>query len=178
MEAGDVLRMLAALDAAQIAVWLDGGWGIDALAGWQTRPHDDLDLVIALDGVDAAIRALAPLGFAVAEDLRPVRIVLRAGDGRGLDLHTVIFDADGNGHQPQPDGSTFAYTHAGLAGHGTIASQPVRCLTAELQMACHMGYEPDAQDVADLWVLRDHCGLTLPPAYERLVVSVREPPSP
>jgi lincosamide nucleotidyltransferase A/C/D/E len=177
MEAGDVLRVLAALDAAQIAVWLDGGWGIDALVGWQTRPHDDLDLVIALDEVDATIRALAPLGFAVAEDLRPVRIVLRAGDGRGLDLHTVIFDADGNGLQPQPDGTSFAYTRAGLAGRGSIAGQPVRCLTAELQVACHMGYVPDVQDVADMRMLRDTFGLTLPPDYQQLVeIGERKPP--
>lgn len=27
-------------------VWLDGGWGVDALLGRQTRPHDDMDIVI------------------------------------------------------------------------------------------------------------------------------------
>ncbi|HEX5957424.1 MAG TPA: hypothetical protein VFY92_02060, partial [Hyphomicrobiaceae bacterium] len=156
MEAGDVLGVLAALDAAKIAVWLDGGWGIDALVGQQTRPHDDLDLVIALDDVDEALNALAHLGFAITDDLRPVRLVQRAGDGRGLDLHTVIFDAAGNGLQPQPDGTSFAYTHAGLSGRGSIAGHAVRCLTAELQLACHMGYEPDAQDVADMRLLRDH----------------------
>lgn len=167
MEADDVLGVLAALEAAKIAVWLDGGWGVDALVGRQTRPHDDLDLVIALDDVDAALSALAPLGFAVADDLRPVRLVLCAGDGRGLDLHTVTFDAAGNGLQPQPNGTSFAYTRAGLGGRGTIAGHPVRCLTAELQLACHMGYEPDAQDVADMLMLRVHCGLALPPAFAR-----------
>lgn len=177
MTADDVLGVLATLDAAKIAVWLDGGWGIDALVGRQTRPHDDLDLVIALAEVDAALVALAPLGFAIAEDERPVRLVLRAGEGRSIDLHTVIFDAAGNGLQPQPNGTTFAYTRAGLAGHGSIAGHAVRCPTAELQLACHLGYEPDVQDVADMRLLRDHCGLTLPPVYARLLVSEPEPPS-
>lgn len=49
MQAADVQAVLAALDAAGVPTWLDGGWGIDALVGRQTRPHSDLDLVIALN---------------------------------------------------------------------------------------------------------------------------------
>lgn len=49
MHAQDVIDIVTRLDAANIAVWLDGGWGVDALIGKQTRPHDDLDVVIALD---------------------------------------------------------------------------------------------------------------------------------
>jgi hypothetical protein len=32
-----------------LVVWLDGGWGIDALLGRETRTHADLDLVIDRD---------------------------------------------------------------------------------------------------------------------------------
>jgi aminoglycoside-2''-adenylyltransferase len=39
-----VLDILARLQAAR--VWIGGGWGIDALVGGQTRPHDDLHLAI------------------------------------------------------------------------------------------------------------------------------------
>ncbi len=59
MTARDVLDTLDMLAPAAIPVWLDGGWGIDALVGYQTREHDDLDLVIALDKADAAREALA-----------------------------------------------------------------------------------------------------------------------
>lgn len=47
MRASDVIMIINALAAAGVDAWLDGGWGVDALVGEQTRPHDDLDLVIA-----------------------------------------------------------------------------------------------------------------------------------
>ena len=37
MTATDVHAVLDVLDAAGIRVWVDGGWGIDALLGRQTR---------------------------------------------------------------------------------------------------------------------------------------------
>jgi lincosamide nucleotidyltransferase A/C/D/E len=36
-------------NGAGLVVWLDGGWGVDALLGYRSRPHQDLDLVIARD---------------------------------------------------------------------------------------------------------------------------------
>ena len=51
MTSNDVLEILNVLNAANIPVWLDGGWGIDALIGKQTRQHDDLDVVVALEKV-------------------------------------------------------------------------------------------------------------------------------
>lgn len=48
-----------------ITVWLsDGGWGVDALLGEQTRPHNDLDLVVSLDGIPALRDVLGEQGFA------------------------------------------------------------------------------------------------------------------
>jgi hypothetical protein len=47
----DVIDVLAALDAGGIAYWVDGGWGLDALLGQQTRTHRDLDLGVRLDDV-------------------------------------------------------------------------------------------------------------------------------
>jgi lincosamide nucleotidyltransferase A/C/D/E len=42
----DVLDVLDRLNAAGIEWWVDGGWGVDALLGEETRTHNDLDLVI------------------------------------------------------------------------------------------------------------------------------------
>ena len=59
MEARDVLDVLTILREAQVdRVWLDGGWGIDALLGAQHRDHDDLDLVVPVDDVDRIVEAL------------------------------------------------------------------------------------------------------------------------
>jgi hypothetical protein len=65
MRSDHVLAVLAELEAAGVAAWIDGGWGIDALLGRQTRPHDDLDLVVAADAVPACRMVLAAGGFAL-----------------------------------------------------------------------------------------------------------------
>ncbi len=165
MPAGEALRVLKALAAAGIAVWLDGGWAVDAALGEQTRPHADLDLVGALSDHGAVLAALAPLGYAPAEDERPVRYVLCAPGGRAIDVHTVTFDTAGGGLQPQPDGSTFRYPPEGFGWTGTIAGRRVPCLSAEVQLLCHLGYEPDEDDRHDVRLLAARFGLDLPAPY-------------
>ncbi len=49
MQAQDVLEIVHRLEGAGVVVWLDGGWGVDALLGRQTRPHDDVDVIIFFD---------------------------------------------------------------------------------------------------------------------------------
>jgi lincosamide nucleotidyltransferase A/C/D/E len=46
MQASTVAMIVSGLEAAAIAVWVDGGWCIDALLGRQSRPHSDLDLAV------------------------------------------------------------------------------------------------------------------------------------
>src|SRR5919202_3133401 len=59
MRSEDVIEVLTALDAGGIDYWVDGGWGIDALVGEQTRIHHDLDLRVSRDDV-ARVEALLP----------------------------------------------------------------------------------------------------------------------
>src|SRR3712207_3691878 len=96
MDASDALRGVAAMEEAGIRVWLDGGWGVDALAGEQTRDHDDLDSVIALADASLARNTLALLGFPVALVELPTRFVMRDRSDRRVDFHTVTFDATGD----------------------------------------------------------------------------------
>jgi lincosamide nucleotidyltransferase A/C/D/E len=67
----DVLEILAALDG--FGVWIGGGWGIDALAGRQTRPHDDLDLMHReeQEPIDLHPLRFAPDGSAEQSSLTP-----------------------------------------------------------------------------------------------------------
>ncbi len=51
MTAADVIDLYAQLGDLGIQVWIDGGWGVDALLGEQTRPHGDLDIVIQQEDV-------------------------------------------------------------------------------------------------------------------------------
>jgi len=70
MSAADVLGVLAALDGRGIPAWLDGGWGIDALLGEQTRPHEDVDLVVPVPDVPALVELLGAQGYRVTEGRR------------------------------------------------------------------------------------------------------------
>ncbi len=33
-------------EALELSVWIDGGWGVDALLGERTRTYEDLDIII------------------------------------------------------------------------------------------------------------------------------------
>jgi len=99
MASDQVIETLKAL-ARRSQAWLDGGWGVDALLAEQTRPHRDLDLVVALPDLPRAQAALGTLGLEHAPEIEPelrARVALRAADDRRVDLHPVLFDAAGNG---------------------------------------------------------------------------------
>ena len=57
--------------------------------GEQTREHDDLDLVQALEDTPRLIEALGHVGYEVAKGEPPTCIVLLDEDGRQVDLHPV-----------------------------------------------------------------------------------------
>lgn len=123
-EAVDVVAVLERLAEQRIVVWIDGGWGVDALLGAQTRPHRDLDLVVGqphCSGAKTALRALGYLHEPSIEPGLPARLVLRDPDGREVDLHPAVFDARGNGWQPLGAGAWGAYPAEGLRGEGCIA---------------------------------------------------------
>jgi lincosamide nucleotidyltransferase A/C/D/E len=46
MNAHDVLDFYKTMSDVGVEVWIDGGWGVDALLGKQTRQHKDLDIAI------------------------------------------------------------------------------------------------------------------------------------
>jgi lincosamide nucleotidyltransferase A/C/D/E len=137
---------------------------VDALVRQQTRPHDDLDLVIELADSDRAVAALSELGYTLYQDERPTKFVLRERDRR-VDFHTVTFDAEGGGVQVLQDGSSYRYPPDDFKARGTVGGQSRACLSVEVQMECHMRYEPDANDFHDMRVLHEHLGVELPPLF-------------
>lgn len=167
MDARSVLRVIAALQDAGVPVWLDGGWGVDALVGKQTREHDDLDRVIGLGDAPVARAALAALGFAVSLDEVPTRFVVRDRSDRRVDFHTVTFDGTGGATQQLQDGTICPYPSQGFTGYGDVAGVRVACLTAAVQALHHLGYDPDEKDHHDMALLAEHFGIELPAPYRR-----------
>jgi lincosamide nucleotidyltransferase A/C/D/E len=154
MPAREVVRIVDLLEAQGLQVWLDGGWGVDALVGRQTRKHDDLDVAIVLAEADAVIASLAELGYQVHADEMPTRLDLRDEQDHRMDLHPLTFDQAGNGLQQLQDERYGIYTAEGLSGRGRVGSRPVRCLSRDLQLRFHTGYELDDNDRHDIEQLR------------------------
>ena len=90
---------------------------------------------------------------------------MRDETGSQLDFHTVTFDEQGGGVQPQPGGGTFRYPPEGFV-RGRIDGRDVPCISAEVQVLCHLGYEPTSKDAHDVLLLCQHFGLAVPAAYK------------
>jgi lincosamide nucleotidyltransferase A/C/D/E len=168
MTAAEAIAVLDLLAGAGVDAVVDGGWAVDAVLGRLTRDHGDLDLCVAAEQVDRALVALRQRGLEVMEDGRPARVELRSRGGLGpqVDLHPLVFDPHGNGVQQLSAQSSFTYPAAGLAGSGSIAGRRVRCLTPELQLTCHQGYEPDEDDYDDVAALAAMLGVQPPPPFD------------
>jgi lincosamide nucleotidyltransferase A/C/D/E len=169
MSADDVVEVLRQLEDAGVTAWVDGGWGVDALVGEQTRPHEDLDLALDRLQLVGARRALEDGGFHVddgAEPGLPARLVLRDQHERAVDLHPLAFDDAGDGWQQLSEsGKAWGrYPADGLRAEGAIAGRPVRCLSASLQARFRLGYEWTAKDEHDVALLVARFGVPAPPA--------------
>lgn len=152
MTADDVVDILDLFSTADVPVWIGGGWGVDALVGRQTRPHQDLDLMFSRQHEGSVVAALTTLGFQETLDWRPGRFVMSDGI-RELDLHPVDPLDDGSAVQRTHDGRRFDYP-AGSFTSGTIGGRSVPCISAELQWTFHQGYEPADHDRHDLALLK------------------------
>lgn len=166
MEIGDVLEVIGALRLGGVDSWLDGGWGVDALLGSQHRPHDDIDIVVRLAEIDHVCDTLAGIGYRVSDDLLPTRAVLHDANRRQIDLHPISFDESGTGWQAcaMANGDDCEYPARGFAT-GRVGDTSVGCLSAELQLAHHLGYEPRPHDRDDMARLAERFSLVLPAAY-------------
>ena len=164
MSAADVIDILDALSARGISVSIAGGWAVDALLGRQTRDHGDLDLAIDAEVVDDAIGVLAACGLREVVDQRPARVELSDGR-RTVDLHPVAWGADGIGRQEGLRGEVYEYPLGSTDATGAIEERDVQCLTPELLVRFHEGYEPRDVDRKDMSALAARFGVQLPAAY-------------
>jgi lincosamide nucleotidyltransferase A/C/D/E len=162
--AQEVVHIVRLLDQHNIEVWVDGGWGVDALLGKQTRNHADLDIAIKHADVPTARRILEERGYrdVPREDTKDWNFVLGDQAGHLLDVHSFTFDDAGKCIYG------CAYPADSLAGSGVIAGQRVKCISAEWMVEFHSGYVLDADDYRDVLALCNAFGISLPAEYDRV----------
>jgi GrpB-like predicted nucleotidyltransferase (UPF0157 family) len=161
MTSSDVLELLDRLDAAGVEWCLDGGWGVDALLGYETRPHDDLDLAVPAAEVPRLLEVFPEFEHVQAHQL-PSAYVLEDARGRQLDFHPLDVDEEGNGWQPQADGPPALWPRAALEGRGVIGARELRCTSPEFQVQSHLYAGYDDVDWAAVVSLCERFDLSLP----------------
>lgn len=168
MSAAALVELLELFERAGIPVWLDGGWGVDALLREQTRAHKDVDIVLPVGDVPKLRALLSERGFAVREGKPPDSFVLADGAGLEVDVHAATFDESGNGVYRMQNGGDWVYKAEYLSGRGAVAGREINCLTPEAQVICHAyGYALTGKDYRDMELLAERFGVELPPGLRR-----------
>jgi lincosamide nucleotidyltransferase A/C/D/E len=111
------------------------------LLGERRRPHDDLDLVVDLRDVPQLQETLSQERYELLGGAAPISFEMVDPEGRQVDVHPVAFDENGDERLQMRSGEDWIYPASGFAGKGEIHGQQVHCLTPEVQMLCHTGYE-------------------------------------
>ncbi len=164
MTAEALVDLIQLLEGEYIDVWLDGGWGIDALLEEQTRLHADVDIIVRVSDVQLIQSMLAEKGFSLKEGMPPHSFVLADGSGLEVDIHAVRFDNEGNGIYRMQNGKDWIYPREGFLGNGKVAGKQVNCLTAPVQVLCHaQGYTPEQKDIDDMKKLEEKFDVEIPP---------------
>lgn len=161
MTSEDVLFLYSILAENGITVWVDGGWGVDALLGKQTREHSDLDIAVARKDNAKLRKLLENKGYSeeARDDTAEWMYAMKNATGKLVDVHTFEYDKSGkNVYGVQ-------YPSGSLTGKGVIGSQEVSCISPEWMFKFKTAYEPKDKDLKDVQALSDKFGFELPSGY-------------
>ena len=159
MSEHDVIDFLKNAERIEVEVWIDGGWGVDALVGHQTRPHNDIDIFIQKKDTTEFTKMLKSNGYRETQmDYTTVDHTAWCDDhDRTIDLHLFEFAEAGTLRFENE-----IYSSHILNGKGLIGGIAVRCLTAEAQILYHQSYEQKEKDRHDVLLLCKTFGLPIP----------------
>lgn len=164
MTSADVLNLYTKLDNLGIKIWVDGGWGVDALLGAQTRPHKDFDIAIQYKDLPKFREYMEQQGYKEIEREEDKKWNFVLGDTKGHEVDVHAFTFDENGHVIEG----IEYPDNSLTGIGVIDGHTVRCISAEWLVKFHSGYELKEKDFNDVSALCERFGIEYPKEYQHL----------
>ena len=167
MTSQDVLEFLELTCANQIEIWIDGGWSVDALLEYQTRPHADLDIALHHKDVPKLRALLETRGYkdVPCDDTRDCNFVLGDDFGHQIDFHSFTFGDAGEIIFGVP------YPRESLTGTGVIAGVQVNCISPEWLVKFHTGYEVDVDDYRDVLLLCEKFGIEMLLEFEKFRIN-------
>jgi lincosamide nucleotidyltransferase A/C/D/E len=161
----DIVDLLKSAENLGITVWVGGGWGVDALIGSQTRPHNDIDVYLEKKKAENFVKMLKSKGYAETEKeyTTESHTVWETSSNHVVDLHLIEFkEEDTESLYFEGD----AYPRYVLDGKGMIGELTVQCFTAEAQLLFHQGYEHSERDIHDVLLLCKTFDLDVPEEYK------------
>ena len=105
----DLIKVIELFENMGITYWLDGGWGVDILAGKQTRIHRDIDINFDAEYTEKLLNILMDLGYKIDTDWRPIRIELYSDKLGYLDIHPFVLNDDGTSKQAALGGGWYEF---------------------------------------------------------------------
>jgi lincosamide nucleotidyltransferase A/C/D/E len=165
MTGENVIMIIDLLEKNGIEVYIDGGWGVDALLGKQTRKHDDLDIALPHKFVPKLRELLEIHGYkdVPRDDTRDCNFVMGDEKGHWVDVHSYTFDKNGK----LVFGIAYEPNH--LIGIGTINGYSVKCIPPDVMVKFHTGYDVDEKDYHDVKALCEQFNISLPKDYEKFI---------
>ena len=148
----DLMTIINLLENANIKYWIDGGWGVDILAGKQTRNHRDIDVDFDAQYTEELLKILLKYGYEVDTDWKPVRIELYSEKYGYLDIHPFILNEDGTSKQADLEGGFYEFEKDFFC-NAIFEGKTIPCISLKGQKIFHSGYELRDKDKQDIAVL-------------------------
>lgn len=158
----DACEIIELAVSNNIELFIDGGWGIDALLGFETRLHNDIDLFVEKRYYKRFIEIIRNKGFCekTEEYSNENHSVWKDSYDRIIDLHCFEYTSDQN---IKYEGEI--YSANVFSGKGIIGHIEVNCIEPESQVAFHLGYEHDKDDIHDVLLLCKAFDIPIPNEY-------------
>ena len=144
-------RILDLVEGLSVTYWLDGGWGVDALCGKQTRDHRDIDINFDAAKTQDVLTALQDLGYVLDTDWLPVREEFSHSKLGYLDIHPFEIEEEII-KQANPEGGYWEFSRD-YFGTTVFEGREIPCISLEGQKVFHSVYEPREIDLHDIRIL-------------------------
>lgn len=150
----DLMAVISLFEDAGIKYWIDGGWGVDILAGKQTRSHRDIDINFDSQHTEKLLNLLLEYGYEVDTDWKAVRIELYSEKYGYLDIHPFVLKEDGTAKQADLEGGWYEF-EKDFFGNAVFESKTIPCISVKGQKIFHTGYDLRDKDKHDILVLEN-----------------------